>query len=291
VVEVTDRKAKGIAIIDRTFRDGSESPVAYGMKQFIFALEGAKLKTEYIKHLNQAKGKLTVAIGLTNDSLIKRLLIYSKVAIPNPGEGPIQIPKEVLMPEKPEGLVFRWYRQDGVQVLAVAGTDARGLMYGLLELADRISFTDRIGSDAAVAPGSVQNLVEFPDHRIRGLDRFIMGPMDDEWFYSDEFWEYYLGRLARCRFNRFVLIAGFDTAYLSPPYPYFVTVPGFPRVCVEGLGEKELRRNLDRLRRIGRACRRHGLEFVFGTWQQTPWTENQTLQVEGLPADEKELAV
>ena len=109
----------------------------------------------------------------------------------------------------------------------------------------------------------IPDQVEHPEFRIRGLDRFVMGPLDDEWLLSEEFWRYYL---ARCRFDRFVLVTGFDTAYMSPPYPFFVEVSGYPDVVVEGLTPERRDRNLAQLDAIGRLCHQHGLEFVFGTW-------------------------
>ena len=164
--------------------------------------------------------------------------------------------------------------------LVVAGTDARGLMYALLELAERLNV------DGPSALSAVQNLLEFPDHAVRGLDRFIMGPLDEEWFDSDTFWDYYLTRLARCRFNRFVLVMGFDTAYFSPPYPFFVQTPNASQVRAVGVSDEKRDANLQRLRAIGHQCHEHGLEFIFGTWQQTPWTKQQEMLVEGLPEEE-----
>ncbi len=306
---MSKRRAVRIGLIDRTLgeRDGTESPVTFGIEQLSAAMNEAGVRTENVNFFTQADTKLILAVGLVSDLLIHRLLAFSNVGVsgridafkqisakqPPPFtmgslevEIPVagELPDVFLNPGVREGIVIRWCRHEGARVLVIAGTDKVGLMYGLLEIADRIRL------EGVKAFDSIEDLTELPDHRNRGLDRFIMGPLDDEWFYADEFWEYYLDRLARCRFNRFALITGFDTAYLSPPYPYFVKVPGYPNVRAAGLTDKQLQRNLDRLRRIGRACRRRGIEFVFGSWQQTPWTKNQTVQIEGLPEDEAELA-
>jgi len=271
---VRKKGTTSIAFMDRTFgeRNGTESPVAFGIEQLVSAFNESNVRIETINYFTQTGNELILAVGQVSDPLIRRLLTLSNIGVPSTS---LQVP---------EGVVIRWCHYEGQRILAVAGTDAVGLMYGLLEM------TERVRLEGAKAFGNVRNLVDLPDHRIRGLDRFIMGPMDDEWFYSDVFWEYYLDRLARCRFNRFALITGFDTAYLSPPYPYFVKVPGYASVRAAGLTDRQVQRNLDRLRRLGRACRRRGIEFVFGIWQQTPWTENQMVQIEGLPEDEGELA-
>lgn len=313
MVEVSKRRTTSIAFIDRTFgeRNGTESPVAFGIEQLVSVLTESNVRIENINFFTQTGNELILAVGRVSDPLIRRLLTFSNVGAPSPALQtksvtlmqtesaktkseqipsvklvPIdgELPADILRPDVPEGVVIRWCHYEGQRILTIAGTDAVGLMYGLLEMAERVRL------EGAEAFGNVRNLVDLPDHRIRGLDRFIMGPMDDGWFYSDVFWEYYLDRLARCRFNRFALITGFDTAYLSPPYPYFAKVPGYANVRAAGLTDKQVQRNLDRLRRVGRACRRRGIEFVFGIWQQTPWTENQMGQIEGLPKDEGELA-
>jgi hypothetical protein len=68
-----------------------------------------------------------------------------------------------------------------------------------------------------------------------------MGPTEDEWFYDDGFWRYYLERLAQCRFNRFVLVTGYNTAFMSPPYPFFVEVPGYDGIrIIAVLSERRL---------------------------------------------------
>ena len=166
----------------------------------------------------------------------------------------------VVYSDRPEGIVScrcEWSPEREVVVLA--GTDPRGMMYSLFDAADAVL-------DAGVA-GLLETgcRVEYPQTAVRGLDRFIMGPLDDEWFLSEDFWRYYLHRLARCRFNRFVLVTGFDTAYFSPPYPFLVEVPGYESVHVTGLSRHRRDQNLGQLNEIGRMCHEHGLEFIFGT--------------------------
>ena len=253
-----------IWVIDRC-PDGG--PAAWAKKEFMSALEAQQMAVQRINHWTQG-GDPILIIGETTDRLVERLLELNGV--------------EVEM--RPECFLYRWCSTGVGSALVIAGTDGRGLMYALLELADRLN------ADGGSALESVQNLLEYPDNRVRGVNRFVMGHLDDEWFYSEDFWHYYLERLARCRFNRFVLIMGFDTAYLSPPYPFFVEVPGYPQVRPVGVDDQRRKENLSRLRQIGRMCREYGLEFILGTWQQTPWTARQQVLVEGLPEEEGVLA-
>jgi hypothetical protein len=185
---------------------------------------------------------------------------------------------------EPESLFLQWCGIPDARALVVAGADDVGLMYALLELARRVD----IGGVEAL--NGVANLVERPRNRVRCVDRYLLGHLDDEWFKSAEFWRYLLERMARARFNRFCLILGFDTAYMSPPYPFFVESPAFQHVAVKGLSAPAMQDNLAALRRIGAGCHRYGMKFVFGTWQQRPWTTAQDRLVTGLPEDVRGLS-
>ncbi|MFN2129712.1 MAG: hypothetical protein ACK2VD_04255 [Anaerolineae bacterium] len=253
-----------IVIIDRTTRE-EEQPAAYGLAALASAMGARGIPVLWARDADQAGGGIAIAAGPASDPLIRRWLAHEAEAIDDPGE-------TVILSRSPEAGVW-----------VASGTNERALMYALLELADAVE------AEGRAAFSHLERRVERPDNRVRGMDRFLMGPLDEAWWHSDAFWAYYLDRLAHCRFNRLVLIAGFDTAYLSPPYPYFVQAAGYPDVRVVDLDEEQRERNLERLRAIGRGCHRRAIEFVLGTWQQRPWTANQALQVEGLPEGEQAL--
>lgn len=160
--------------------------------------------------------------------------------------------------------------------LVAAGSDERGLAYALLELSERIL------EHGAEALEFLRPEQESPRLRVRGVDRFVMNSGDTAWWQSEAYWRDFLLDRLRDRFNRLTLIVGFDTAYLSPPYPFFVEVPGFEQVRVaEGLGVDRAR-YLDSLRRLGALCHEYGMEFSFAIWQQIPWQTGQQRVVEGL---------
>ncbi|MCL2094476.1 MAG: hypothetical protein FWH12_09840 [Treponema sp.] len=179
---------------------------------------------------------------------------------------------------KPEGLAIQSLPMEGKKrALEVRGGCPVGLSYGIYELSDRIR---------CQGPGALEaeiHLREEPEHSLRGVDRYLMNHLDEAWFYSPQFWETFLSRLARNRFNRFTLITGFDTSYMTPPYPFFVEVPGFEGVRVQNLSLEKRDQNLQTLNHIARACHERGIEFSLGTWQQRPWTGNQEDPVEGIP--------
>lgn len=188
------------------------------------------------------------------------------------------------LPSEPEATFFQPLPERAAATLLAGGADAAGVMYALLELADRI----RCRGLAALS--KPDPFLEKASLRIRGVDRFLSGHLDEDWFHSEDFWAYFLDRLAAARLNRFVLVTGFDTAWMSPPYPFFLDIPGFEAVTVEGLAPGRKAANLARLRRIGRDCADRAITFFFGIWQQTPWQQGQSQLVAGLPPDEDALA-
>jgi hypothetical protein len=184
----------------------------------------------------------------------------------------------------PESLFLRHCPIPGGRALVAAGTDDVGLMYNLFELARQVEIRGLKALTRAA------NLNERPQNRVRCVDRYLLGHLDDEWFKSEAFWNYLFDRAAKARFNRFCLILGFDTAYMSPPYPFFIESPRYPQVTVKGMDRAAREENLAALRRVGALCHQYGLRFVFATWQQRPWTKAQDQIVLNLPEDEKGLS-
>lgn len=255
-----------ICLIDRS---RGTAPVEFGKARLAEALcaRGAELVSARFWP-ETFGGDLYLVCGETSSRLMEMLLSENGLTPRN----------------DPEGVIFRRCRTEKGTVLAVAGTDERGLMYALLELADRV----RCGG--AVALEKVEDLEEYPDNRVRGVDRFVMSSRDESWLYSADFWNGFLARIAANRFNRFTLILGFDTAYMTPLYPSFTEVPGYPGVTVRDLTPEGREKNLAALREIARLCTAYGIEFFLATWQQLPWTDTQDFLVKGLPEDPVEFA-
>jgi hypothetical protein len=176
----------------------------------------------------------------------------------------------VSLPESPEsvGIVPR---SAGRQPSVLAtGRDARGLMYAVLELADRVDHAD----DWLPAVLGRAPVVERPHNSIRAIGRpFVSDVEDKPWFDDREFWPGYFAMLARQRINRFhfSLGLGYDTlrdvtdAYLLFAYPFLTAVPGYD-VRAVGLPDAERDRNLETLRFISREAAAHGIDFQLGLW-------------------------
>lgn len=250
---------------------GVKNGAAFGREELLGFLWEQKVYVREKSHwtTDVQKDEITVAIGITSDIRIRTLLA---------GAG-----KEA--PHKPESLLCCHVpvREGGVLVLA--GADDAGLMYLLLEMARRVR------EKGAQALTLAEEYCEQPDNAVRCMDRYIVGHLDNEWFRSEEFWQYYLKRLARARFNRLCLIVGFDTPYMAPPYPFFLQeVEGYEKIRPLRFTKEDAQANLSALRRVIDLCHQYSMQFVFATWQQRPWTEEQDTLVEGLPEDEKELS-
>jgi hypothetical protein len=172
-------------------------------------------------------------------------------------------------------------RHNNAPAILVTGIDARGIVYGLLELTERIRLNDNPFTSLHL-PASV---VEITPNKVRSVARAFLSEIEDKtWFYDRTFWTNYLDSLALARFNRFNFALGFGYDfprgvtgdYLHFPYPYLVKVAGYEQVSVEPpLEPGERQRNLETLQFIGTETARRGLDFQLGIWTHAyQWTES-----------------
>ena len=165
----------------------------------------------------------------------------------------------------------------------VASGGARGLVYGLLELAERVEASD----DPFTALKVLQPLSERPASRVRSLLRAYCSKVEDPvWFYDKQGWSRYLDLVVASRFNRVQLAFGFGwdfprgvtEDYFHFVYPYLVDVPGYS-VRVEPLKSGERERNLDLLRFVTREAGSRGLDFQLGIWTHAyAWVDSPDAQ-------------
>jgi hypothetical protein len=170
----------------------------------------------------------------------------------------------------PEALALTPSRQSGHTVVTASGADPRGLVYALLELADRA----RYGVDPAAALVPARALAERPSNSVRSIARLFVSDVEDKPWYNDRaFWQVYLTMLASQRFNRFALSLsiGYDfirevtDSYFLFPYPFLVALPGY-NVRAVNLPDAERDSNLEMLKFISEQTVARGLEFQLGLW-------------------------
>jgi hypothetical protein len=169
----------------------------------------------------------------------------------------------------------------GTPAILLTGSDTRGIVYGLLELAERV----RLGDDPLTALHLSAPLIETTPNKVRSVLRAFCSEIEDKtWFYDRAFWTAYIDTLATARFNRFnfALGIGWDFPrgvtgdYLHFPYPYLVEVPGYEQVHVEpALAPGERQRNLETLQFIAAETARRGMDFQLGIWTHAyQWTDS-----------------
>lgn len=241
-----------------------------GKNKLEAAIKEAGYQIEVLNHFTEKKDSsgFVLVVGSAEDQRVEVLLKSA-------GVKPVK---------EAESTILQWCKTMEGNILLLSGSDQVGLMYTLLEMAERIR------TEGMTALTHAENQIEIPENEVRCMDRYLLGHLDNEWFLSEEFWRYYFERLAQARFNRFCLILGFDTAYMSPPYPFFTEVEGYPQIRMKVFGGEQREQNLNMLRKIITMCHEYGLQFVLATWQQRPWTTEQEELVTGLPEDETVLS-
>lgn len=253
-----------VTIVDRTgISVDAQHPLAFGKRELFKAIQAVGGQIENINHATQTQRQVYLIIGTLENNIVRRLISDHPDILSN----------------RPEGLFYQWKPTKSNMALVVGGTDSVGLMYALTELSQQI-----LDKGLGVLT-QIQNTVEFPDNPIRGLDRFIKDKNDDAWFFSENYWQYYIKQLAQNRFNRLTLITGYNNGseedFMMPIYPFLVKVPGFEEVKLRSIIEKTPEEYLTQIRRIGQISHHYGLEFVLGVWSHG---KSDSL-VMGLPED------
>jgi hypothetical protein len=196
----------------------------------------------------------------------------------------------VVVANSPESLGIVQGTIGSRKAVLACGADARGLVYALLELADRVNFgTDPMGALTIAKP-----FTEKPMNSVRSINRCFQSEIEDKpWFNDRAMWPAYLTMLASNRFNQFNLSMGLGydypqavtDSYTYFTYPFFVAVPGFEKVKAAGLSDAERNNNLKILRLISSECAARGLDFTLGLWNHAyAMSKNSepTYPIEGL---------
>lgn len=221
----------------------------HGLRKLVaaFGMAGIACKTNAVP--DAAAGDIVVVAGLSG------------------GTGPVaKLQAKLGLPllTGPEALRIRRASEKVRGPLLVTGSDDRGLMYALLDVADRVGWARDRGNPLS----EVRDIEERPFVPERALSKYTMHRATFESFFHDEaYWERYLDMLARNRFNTFALLLGYEAhGFMAPPYPYFFDVPGFPDVRLAGLSKEAQKRNLDSLNDLIRMVHDRGMDFTLGIW-------------------------
>jgi hypothetical protein len=278
-----DAKSPTVAlIVDPADPVASAAPSKWAITEFQTRLHTHNIESRVIPSVSQlATGEIAVLV--------------SGPAL----NAPAVLPSTSRPPAPAESFAISNATISGHRVLIAAGRDPRGLVYAVLELADRLDY-----EATPLAAFQIQrSIVEQPANRIRSvLKPFVSEVEDKPWYYDRGQWRDYLTMLATHRFNRFNLSfgIGYDfvteirDSYFHFTYPFMLNVPGYdvqvtipspPGGKPQLLGDDERARNLSLLQYISDAAVERGIDFQLGLWTHA-WdfsaTPNASHRIAGL---------
>ena len=249
-------------MVDPRDRIASAAAPAWAIRTLQNALSAQGIAAKVYSQLGEAPvgDRYIIAAGSEN-STARRILSAAKVN----------------MPLGPEGLSLAEGKAEGRPALLASGTDERGLVYAILELADRVKY----GSPLDVK----SPIVEKPANEIRSCARCFVSDIEDKsWFYDRASWVEYLDTLATHRFNRFNLTFGIGynsnrnvpDSYLYFAYPFLLAVPGY-NVTAVGLPDAERDRNFETVKFISEQTVARGIQFNLALWSHAyQWPNTDT---------------
>ena len=156
------------------------------------------------------------------------------------------------------------------------GSDTRGLIYAITELADRI---ENITSGKNILNEIIFKTIESPKTKIRSISKCFESDVEDlSWFNDKKMWSEYLDMLITNRFNRLTFTVGMQynypygnefikDVYLYCAYPFLIKPKNY-KIYAEGLSSNERSNNLEILKFISDEALKRGLEFQLAIWTQ-----------------------
>jgi len=222
-------------------------PYTHGLTKLFDALRAKNISFEQVASLGKAKGKIIIVTGLSSgDGVARQLLKNYKIA------------------REPEALAIHKIILKNKTVWVIGGFDDKGVMYGLLDAANRISWS----TNQMQPMQYVKEITEHPDVKERGLAIYTMNRRYwESRFYDENFWNQYLDMMAQNRFNMLEITFGYENGgFLAPCYPYFFNVDGFPDVKMEDITPEQQQRNLATMNHVIQMAHDRGIGVRLGIW-------------------------
>ncbi|HWB82722.1 MAG TPA: hypothetical protein VG675_01195 [Bryobacteraceae bacterium] len=224
-------------------------PVRHGLDKLRTALEARKVVVDEPSSFDAAHGDFLIVAGLPSAQGAASQLAQSVGA---------------RVPARAESLLIRNSNWKGRPAVLLSGADDAGLMYALLDTADRVGWA----ADPLNPLSEIRDVSESPDVEQRGVTIFTMQQAQFEnRLHDEQYWAAYFDTLARDRFNTFQVLFAYEMdGYMCPAYPYFIDVAGFPNVRVPGLSHEQQQRNLADLHRLIRMAHDRAIKVTIGLW-------------------------
>jgi hypothetical protein len=266
---------KGVSIIiDPADQTAGSQPSQWAAEELEKSLTSKGINVYRCDQIAQAQsGDLIIVAASSGSSIAHQLLKGSDIKIS----------------ATPEALGLVPLKTDDKYILLACGYDVRGLVYALLELADRILYSNQPLDSLNIQ----RPVIEQPANVIRSLNRLFVSDIEDKpWYYDREMWSHYLTMATTQRFNRFSLALGIGYDFLQNvtdgyflfAYPFFLSVPGY-NVRVPQLPDSEREKNLEMLKFISEQTVARSIQFQLGIWMHGyEWlnSPNPNYTIEGL---------
>ncbi|HCN83249.1 MAG TPA: hypothetical protein DIT07_06435, partial [Sphingobacteriaceae bacterium] len=221
----------------------------HGVDKLTETLKAKHITFEKVTSGANAHGQVLLVIGLSSgDGMAARLLKNRNHAVPKISEA-LTIWKT------------QWQKKP---VTVISGYDDKGVMYGLLDVANRISWS----TDRSAPLRYVKEVTSKPDIKERGLSMYTMNRAYwESRFYDENYWTQYFDMMAQNRFNMLEILFGYENGgFLAPSYPYFFNVDGFPNVKMEGITAEQQQRNLATMNHLIKMAHERGIKVRLAIW-------------------------
>ena len=168
------------------------------------------------------------------------------------------------IPTSPESLTVKRMDVAGRPAIVLCGADERGLMYALLDTAERIGWRQN-ETDLFF---HVQDTHETPAIKERAISTYTMQRYYfEQRLFDEHYWQSYFDLLAASRINSFVVIFGYENGgFMAPAYPYFFDVEGFPQVEMVGATDEQQARHTSAFKRMIQIAHERGVDITVGFW-------------------------
>ena len=221
----------------------------HGLDKLTGSLSDKKVSFEVVKTPSAAQGQTVLIIGVVeNSNLIKQLLKEGNRSVP----------------QTSEALVIWNTRWQNKPTFVIGGYDEKGLMYALLDVANRISWI----TDSSKPMQFVKDVATEPFVKERGISMYTMhrGYWESR-FYDDNFWNQYFDMMAQNRLNMLEILFGYENGgFMAPCYPYFFNVEGYPNVKMQDITEEQQRRNVATMNHVIDMAHDRGIGVRLSIW-------------------------
>jgi hypothetical protein len=219
----------------------------HGLTKLTNSLQAKNITFEKAVSLSEAKGKLIIVAGLSaGDGEAAKIMKAGNH----------------IIPEVSEALTTWKTKWQNKIIWVIGGFDDKGLMYGLLDVAIRIGWSE----DSKNPMSEVKEITEKPDVKERAVSIYTMNRTYwESRLYDEAYWIRYLDMLAQNRFNSMVVIFGYENGgFMAPCYPYFFNVEGFPDIRMVGLTPEQQQKNLSAFKKLIKMANDRGIRFTAG---------------------------